>query len=38
MSDNLKQNLNLALINATRLSNKVLIDGKLTSAKSSKKN
>ena len=37
MSDNFKQNLDLALSNATRLSNKVLIDGKLTSAKSSKK-
>ena len=37
MSDNFKQNLDLALSNATRLSNKVLIDCKLTSAKSSKK-
>ena len=37
MSNKLKQNLDLALSNATRLSNKVLIDGKLTSAKSSKK-
>jgi len=37
MSDNFKQNLDLALGNTTRLSNKVLIDGKLTSAKSSKK-
>ena len=33
----MKQNLDLALSNATRLSNKVLIDGKLTPAKSSKK-
>ena len=37
MSDSFKQNLDLALSNAARLSNKVLIDGKLTSAKSSKK-
>ena len=37
MSNKLKQNLDLALSNATRLSNKVLIDGKLTPAKSSKK-
>ena len=37
MSDNFKQNLDLALSNTIRLSNKVLIDGKLTSAKSSKK-
>ena len=29
MSDNFKQNLDLALGNTTRLSNKVLIDGKL---------
>ena len=37
MSDNFKQNFDLALGNAKRLSNKILIDGKLTSAKSSKK-
>ena len=37
MSDSFKQNLDLALSNAARLSNKVLIDGKLTSEKSSKK-
>ena len=37
MSDNFKKNFDLALGNTTRLSNKVLIDGKLTSAKSSKK-
>jgi len=34
MSDNFKKNLDLALGNAKRLSNKILIDGKLISAKS----
>jgi len=37
VSDNFKQNFDLALGNAKRLSNKILIDGKLTSAKSSNK-
>ena len=37
MGDNFKQNFDLALGNAKRLSNKILIDGKLTSAKSSNK-
>jgi hypothetical protein len=33
MSDDFKKNLNLALGNAKRLSNKILIEGKLISAK-----
>ena len=37
MSDDFKKNLDLALGNAKRLSNKILIDVKLISAKSSKK-
>ena len=37
MSDNFKKNLDLSLSNAKRLSNKILINGKLTSAKSSNK-
>ena len=37
MGDNFKKNFDLALGNAKRLSNKILIDGKLTSAKSSNK-
>ncbi|MDA7577199.1 aldehyde dehydrogenase family protein [Candidatus Pelagibacter sp.] len=37
MSDDFKKNLVLALGNAKRLSNKILIDGKLISAKSSNK-
>ena len=37
MSDDFKKNLDLALGNAKRLSNKILIDGKLISAKSSNK-
>ena len=37
MGDNFKKNFDLALVNAKRLSNKILIDGKLTSAKSSNK-
>jgi len=37
MSDDVKKNLDLALGNAKRLSNKILIDGKLISAKSSNK-
>jgi len=37
MSDDFKKNLDLALGNAKRLTNKILIDGKLISAKSSNK-
>jgi acyl-CoA reductase-like NAD-dependent aldehyde dehydrogenase len=37
MSEDFKKNLDLALGNAKRLSNKILIDGKLISAKSSNK-
>ncbi|WP_023648655.1 aldehyde dehydrogenase family protein [Candidatus Pelagibacter ubique] len=37
MSDDFKKNIDLALGNAKRLSNKILIDGKLISAKSSNK-
>ena len=37
MRNDFKKNLDLALGNAKRLSNKILIDGKLISAKSSNK-
>ena len=37
MSEDLKKNLELSLNNAKRLSNKILINGNLTSAKSSNK-